>query len=145
MAYDRHMGNLIQLFAVNSKSPAQQKPPDSSDLFRALRQNIYLPLPLFCQGFFLGGFLEQVFSLKEVKVLILLQVKNYTTLGVQATCIELRGCIVYAVLHSLYCVSVLNVCLSRDLCQVISSCFHLPCPSQPHIVQKRTKSPSHTN
>lgn len=96
MAYGRHMGNLIQLFAVKSKSPAQQKPPDSSDLFRALRQNIYLALPLFCQGFF-GGFLEQVFSLKEVKMLILLLVKNYTTLGVQATCIELRGCIVYTV------------------------------------------------
>lgn len=64
MAYDRHMGNLIQLFAVNSKSPAQQKPPDSSDLFRAPRQNIYLPLPLFCQGLFLGGFLRAGFLLK---------------------------------------------------------------------------------
>lgn len=56
MACDHHVGNLIQLITVKSKSPAQQKPPSSSHLLKRLWWG-WLCFFLFCCQAFRAGFL----------------------------------------------------------------------------------------
>lgn len=154
MACDRHVGNLTQFFTVKPKSPAQQKPPSSSHLLK-LRFFSFVRL------------LEQIFSLKEVKNLILLLVKNYITTGtmssIRPTPLRVKRAHAFTQTYSItstlsfiwvlrqmqifYTAQCLKWSLSRDMRDILlPSAMSLSATYCPEMSKRKEKTkPSHTN
>lgn len=160
----RHVGNLIPYFTVKSKSPAQQKPPSSSShLLKRLWWRFsffFFFYQAFRAGFLFKGSQESDYSPgeklhnhwnNEPYAFPPMRV-NRVHVFTQTYSITSTHSFIWVPrqMHTFHAAQCLKWSRSRDVRHVIPSCFHLPCPSQPHIVQKCQKEkkktkPSHTN